>query len=285
VWLTATADVDSVFAGWSGAATGTSDTISVRITSGAVITATFGLLMHTLTVATDGTGSGLVDPPVGDHVYDHGTTVWLTATADVDSVFAGWSGAATGTSDAISVTMTGDAVITATFDLLTHTLTVAADGTGSGLVDPPVGDHLYDHGTTVWLTATADVGSVFAGWSGALSGATNPTSVIMDAHKLVTATFTSAVCKSLDRITISGSATGVPGIYTFTTSYLPEDATLPITYLWDNGDTVSATARTLWPGAYTLTITATNCTSTLVTDSHAISVRAEIYLPVVLRRY
>ena len=39
----------------------------------------------------------------------------LTATADVDSEFAGWSGDVVGTSNPVSVTMTGDVTVTATF--------------------------------------------------------------------------------------------------------------------------------------------------------------------------
>ena len=48
----------------------------------------------------------------------------------------------------------------------------------------------YLSGSMVQLTATADPGWTFAGWSGALSGTTNPASVLMDSNKAVTATFT-----------------------------------------------------------------------------------------------
>jgi uncharacterized repeat protein (TIGR02543 family) len=69
----------------------------------------------TLTVDTAGTGSGSVtlDPPGGS--YDEGTVVTLTASADAGSTFEGWSGAATGTANPVTVTMDGDRTVTATF--------------------------------------------------------------------------------------------------------------------------------------------------------------------------
>ena len=47
-----------------------------------------------------------------------------------------------------------------------YVLTIAESaGTGSGTVSPAVGDHLYESGSSVELSATPDTGSVFAGWS------------------------------------------------------------------------------------------------------------------------
>jgi len=48
----------------------------------------------------------------------------------------------------------------------------------------------YSHGTSVTLTATPNVGYSFAGWSGDLSGSTNPATITMDGNKTITATFT-----------------------------------------------------------------------------------------------
>jgi uncharacterized repeat protein (TIGR02543 family) len=44
-------------------------------------------------------------------------------------------------------------------------------------------------GTVVTLTASPAAGYVFTGWSGALSGTKNPSTVTMDADKKVTASF------------------------------------------------------------------------------------------------
>jgi hypothetical protein len=78
---------------------------------------------------------------------------------------------------------------TTNLDLVVPVLTIATDGTGSGTVDPAVGSHAYALDDVVTLTATEDPGSKFVGWSGALSGTTNPTTLTMDEHKTVTATF------------------------------------------------------------------------------------------------
>lgn len=48
----------------------------------------------------------------------------------------------------------------------------------------------YASGTSVQLTATANPGYSFSGWSGDASGSTNPLTIIMDGNKNITATFT-----------------------------------------------------------------------------------------------
>jgi hypothetical protein len=188
-WLTATASPTSTFGGWSGAVNGSTNPISVTMDANKTVTATFNISTYTLTVAATGTGSGVLTPTVGTHSYNYDTTAWLTATASPTSTFAGWSGAANGPTNPISVTMDANKTVTATFNISTYTLTVAATGTGSGVLTPTVGTHSYASGTTAWLTATASPTSTFAGWSGAVNGSTNPISVTMDANKTVTATF------------------------------------------------------------------------------------------------
>jgi hypothetical protein len=72
---------------------------------------------------------------------------------------------------------------------VSHNVTLSASATGPGSVtlDPPGG--IYPAGTTVTVTATPDPDSAFLGWSGALAGATNPESVLMDADQSVTGSF------------------------------------------------------------------------------------------------
>jgi len=94
-------------------------------------------------------------------------------------------------------------------------------------------------------------------------------------------------CTDLTGITILGPVSGGMGMYLFPTSYEPTEATLPIAYEWDNGDTTADSERFLMPGTYTLTVMATNCASALVTDTHTIVITAPpvytIYLPLVYR--
>lgn len=68
-------------------------------------------------------------------------------------------------------------------------LIVKQSGGGSGIVtfEPP--DGIYEKGTAVTLTATPEPDNQFYGWGGDLSGAENPTTMIVDAHKSITAIF------------------------------------------------------------------------------------------------
>jgi hypothetical protein len=99
---------------------------------------------------------------------------------------------------------------------------------------------------------------------------TNPDAPVTDSLQLTV--YEPGVCLPLDSITIQGPTTGAPGVYTFTTAFLPLDATLPITYSWDNGDATASSIRTLDVGSYTLVVTATNCALSPVTDEHSIEI-------------
>jgi hypothetical protein len=93
--------------------------------------------------------------------------------------------------------MTEAREVTATFTKTSYSLTVSKDGNGSGSVSSvPAGidcgstcEGMFSHGTVVTLTATADSGSAFKGWSGACTNASGPCEVIMNAAREVTATF------------------------------------------------------------------------------------------------
>ena len=77
---------------------------------------------------------------------------------------------------------------------LTTTASPSAGGTIAKSPDAPS----YTPGTVVTLTATPATGYTFTGWSGSLTGATNPATITMDADKTVTATFTSSTTGSGD---------------------------------------------------------------------------------------
>src|SRR5690242_9140096 len=81
-----------------------------------------------------------------------------------------------------------------------HTLTVSRSGTGSGTVtSSPAGINCgptcaapFAAGTSVTLTATADPGSTFAGWSGAGCSGMLTCQLSMDNDSAVVATFAPA---------------------------------------------------------------------------------------------
>ena len=186
VTLTATPDAGWEFAGWSGDLTGTNNPATITMDADKTVTATFTRIQHTLTVNHTGNGSVNLSPAGG--IYNEGTVVTLTATPDAGWEFAGWSGDLTGTNNPATITMDADKTVTATFTRIQHTLTVNTTGNGSVSLSPAGGT--YNEGTTVTLTATPDAGWEFSGWSGDLTGTTNPATITMDADKTVTATFT-----------------------------------------------------------------------------------------------
>ena len=112
-----------------------------------------------------------------------GTQLTLVATADSGSSFAGWSGACTGL-DACKLTVDADRAVTATFAPVPppppgkHSLTVAKSGSGrvtstpSGIDCGSTCSAAFDDGVTVELTAAADAGFHFAGFTSACSGKT-----------------------------------------------------------------------------------------------------------------
>ncbi|HVT37483.1 MAG TPA: Ig-like domain-containing protein [Gemmatimonadaceae bacterium] len=69
-----------------------------------------------------------------------------------------------------------------------YALTLTTTGTGGGTVSASPTGPTYVAGTQVTVTATANTGSTFTGWSGACSG-TGACTVTMDANKSVTAGF------------------------------------------------------------------------------------------------
>jgi hypothetical protein len=157
------------------------------------------MVQDTLTVNIVGNGSVDLFPP--GNIYNTGTDVLLTAVPDSGWIFDEWSGDLTGSDNPDTLTMSGNKTVTATFvEGPQCTLTVATAGGGSVTLDPPGG--VYDWDTKVQLTAVPDSGWFFNGWSGDLTGLTNPDTVTMIGNLSVTATFDSlaatVVCEDFE---------------------------------------------------------------------------------------
>src|SRR6266511_3302132 len=105
VTLSATPAAGSAFTGWSGGGCSGTGTCQVQMSADQQVTATFTLLVRTLTVTKGGDGAGTVgSSPVGidcgstcSHSFLEGTSVTLPATAAAGSSFTGWGDACTGT--------------------------------------------------------------------------------------------------------------------------------------------------------------------------------------------
>jgi uncharacterized repeat protein (TIGR02543 family) len=196
VTLTQVADAGFVFTGWSGDCTGTG-TCQVTMDAARSVTATFAPLRN-LVVLVTGSGTvtssppGISCPADCSEGYLDGTVVTLSQAAEPGWVFIGWSGDCTG-AGACQVTMDAGRSVFATFAPL-HALTVAVSGPGAVTSAPPgiacptdCGEAFLD-GTPVALSATADPGAFFVGWSGDCTG-TGTCDLTMDGPRSVAAAF------------------------------------------------------------------------------------------------
>ncbi len=135
-------------------------------------------------------GNGSVVPNPDQDYYKLGSALTLTATAQPGWTFASWSGNASGTDNPLTLTVAGDTAITATFTQNLYTLQVTVSPTEAGSVSVSPDQTSYHLGDELTLTATAQPGWTFAGWSGNASGTDNPLSITVAGDTAITATFT-----------------------------------------------------------------------------------------------
>jgi len=127
VTLTATPATGNTFSGWGGACSGTSSCVVVLSGSSKSVSAAFAnnqTVSHLLGVSLTGDGKGSVtSSPSGlacsegtcTASFPEGTTVTLTPASQSDSVFQGWKGVCSGTSNC-DVTITSAQTLTAVFN-------------------------------------------------------------------------------------------------------------------------------------------------------------------------
>lgn len=219
VTLTAAAATGAGFDGWDGACAGSQPTCQITLTGDTAVTARFTPTLYTVTVAIAGNGAGIVAstpggiwcPWICSRIYDIGTSVTLSQSPAPLSTFIGWSGDCSG-AGACVVTLDRARFVTANFDVQSFLLTVARNGSGTGRVtSSPAGvdcgtdcTESYRFGTSVTLTASAESGSRFAGWSGGTcSGTGTCTFDMLDTTRTVAATFDAVPPNDIRRSSIA----------------------------------------------------------------------------------
>jgi hypothetical protein len=123
VTLTATPDIGSTFIGWTGNSCSGMEVCTVNIDTAKSVSATFAIDKHMLFVVNSGTGIGtIISSPYGiecgdtcSATYAPGTLVTLTAKPSDASIFTGWGGACTGTTEICAVELNADKAATARF--------------------------------------------------------------------------------------------------------------------------------------------------------------------------
>jgi alpha-tubulin suppressor-like RCC1 family protein len=159
----------------------------------------------TLAVIKQGDGLGTVTSnPAGitcgstcSASFTSDTPVTLTATPGPDSIFTGWTGCDSVSGATCTVTTSATRTVTAIFMLQRFTLTVSKTGIGRGTVtSSPAGINCgtacssdYVINTTVTLTATPEMTSIFNGWTGCDSVSAATCTVTMRSATSVTANF------------------------------------------------------------------------------------------------
>jgi len=183
------------FVAWSGDLSGPTNPTTITMNGDHVVTAEFAA--NSFTLAVSGIHGSLNVDGVAEAIpytapVDYGQVVNLEAVPDSGYRFTGWSGAITGTTNPVDVSITGNTAITAAFGAGGYTLSLSGIG-GNVKIDgieqilPWSGQ--YDYGTSVTLEPLPDSCTRFGGWSGDLVGVENPATVTLDADKTIAATF------------------------------------------------------------------------------------------------
>ena len=168
IQLTATANEGYRFKGWSDGVMDASREITV--TKDTSITANFVALYTIKALASASQGS-----VSGGGIYEDGETATLVANAKAGYTFAQWVDG--NDENPRTVTVNGNKTYTAIFAIDEHNVTLSKNISAAGTV---TGDGVYEHNTTVQLTATANEGYRFKGWSDGVTDASREITVTKD---------------------------------------------------------------------------------------------------------
>ncbi|MEJ2722093.1 MAG: hypothetical protein P8181_13290, partial [bacterium] len=174
--------------------------------SDTVVTATFLEESYVLVRGVIGGGSITASP--NQPSYSYGDTVIVTAVPEPGWEFDSWSDGLTGSVNPDTLIMLGDTTVTATFVVGAYALGI--DIQGGGTVSKSPDQETYAYGDTVVVSATPDLGWLFSGWSGALSGTENPDTLVMLTDTTLTASFTQQTYTFVTGVEGSGAVVLTP---------------------------------------------------------------------------
>lgn len=208
-------DFTYLFHHWEGDI-GTADpyaaTVQVIVDQARSVTAVFRQPVLTINV----TGNGSTSPAAGAHTYPANELVSISAIPDPGWRFDHWEGDAAGTNPETGLSMDGDKTITAVFtEIPSYELTISV--VGNGATDPVAGTYSYEEGAPpVVISAEADEGWYFDGWSGDI-GAADPNSPVLsvtpDQNRTVTATFAQYAYSLTLQVDGNGTLNPPAGVY------------------------------------------------------------------------
>ena len=134
----------------------------------------------------------------GNYVYDYNTAITAGVTSPADEtngtryICSGWTGIGsaptTGDTNSTSFSITQNSTLIWKWTT-EYKLTKTSDPPEGGIITSSSGKDWYTSSTNVVVTAEPNTNWIFNGWSGDLSGTINPTNIIMDGPKTITARF------------------------------------------------------------------------------------------------
>ena len=274
VTVTATPQEGHTFSNWEGASTSTNPSVTVTVDEGKTLVAIFKPNTYTLTVNSSPAAGGWVfvnnTASTGTKAYDVGTVLRVMAQAEDGYNFTGWSGAFTSTKADTTITINNsNQTLTANFvekdkpvtpPNATYTLTVNA-GAG-GTVTPSTPQTDIKAGTRINISATANSGREFNGWTVTSGNGTiadtnrASTSVTVNGNVTVTANFKYAsgtrpdgtYTLTLNREPPEGGKVFVDSVESPGTTYHPDGARVSI-----NAEAAVGYRFTGWAGGLTST--------------------------------
>jgi uncharacterized protein (TIGR02145 family)/uncharacterized repeat protein (TIGR02543 family) len=142
---------------------------------------------YTLTTSAEPADGGAVSRNPDETTFNAGDTVTVTAETASGYTFTGWTGASLPASASVKIIMSGNLTLAANFLQQTYKLDVSAASGGYTLRNPNKTD--YAAGEEVTVTARANAGHEFAGWTGAVTSQRTSITVKMDSSITLTAVF------------------------------------------------------------------------------------------------
>jgi len=121
VSLNAIADSGWEFSHWSGNATGTNPNVDITMDSDKSVTATFTIIQIYYNLIISISGNGSTDPDVGIYSVLNGYMAIINATPDIGWSFINWSGDINSLDNPVSITITDDTTVCASFSITPDT--------------------------------------------------------------------------------------------------------------------------------------------------------------------
>ena len=216
ITIGATPNAGYTFVNWTEGATviSTSSSYTFVVTANRTLVANFVNNTYTLTLSANPVGGGSVLKTPNQAIYNSGTLVTASTTANAGYTFVNWTEGVNivSTNAVYTFLLNANRVLVANYILNDYTLTVTTFPAVGGSVVKNPNQGTYTSGTSVILTATANSGYVFSSWSGDATGSVNPLTIVMNSNKNITANFTAVPVIIIGTAGNFGSFGGAAGI-------------------------------------------------------------------------